>query len=470
MAINKTKTALREPSEGTLSESGDSSSDESSSGSDCHEPREGRSEEPSDMKNENSPIPKTVDLSDCRELGDAAIRGFGDLCEKYSSIPDTDVGINISVQRGRSIAPSTDYSPEEHCHILTAMLLPMLKQQVVKIPLLPEPADSPTEAARKLKLIIELQAELNTTLGQIRFAVNTLRPRPLGRYGYPPDDQHWHRLKRFRLSGLNGMFEHGVLERGFTRIFLGAASTIRLRRLASRSASTYDTYLEAGIIDLTLENIDEMIRCLEGSELDLLQDDFIRLRDQLNSNIETLYSLAYPVHEPNGHIKPPSQQATQLAQLALPVAKLSRVFMNKVSRRGMRVKGFPLFTKMCSVELVTLSRLSREVSDHVRGMILGVKQAYTSDTAGQAEQLQERFNVSLKLIKRYILPRIPDTNDFPHQTYFKTWFATWSTEFDLSVHKLKEPSERLSSDDSSPDDSSSDDSSPDDSSSGDSSS
>ncbi|KAA1118946.1 hypothetical protein PGT21_011044 [Puccinia graminis f. sp. tritici] len=422
MTSNKTSTAPREPSKRLSSDY--SSSDESSSGPDYRERCGERSDEPSVKKNENSPIPKTVDLSDCRELGDAAIRGFGDLCEKYSSIPDTDVAINISVQRGRSIAPSTDYSPEEHCHILTAMLLPMLKQQVVKIPLLPEPADSPTEAARKLKLIIELQAELNTTIGRIRFAVNALRPPPLRRYGYPPDDSHWNRLKRFRLSGLNGTFEYGVLESGLLKIFYGVASTIRLRRLASRSASTYDRYLKEGIINLTLGNIDEMIRCLKGSELDLLQDDFIKGRDQLNSDIETLYNLAYPLQEPNGHIKPPSQQATQLAQLALPVAKLSRVFMNKVSRRGMHVKEFPLFTEMCSVELVTLSRLSREVSDHVRGMVSNVKQADTSDIAGQGKQLQERFNVSLKLIKQYILPQIPDTNDFPNQTYFKTWFAT----------------------------------------------
>ncbi|KAA1095043.1 hypothetical protein PGT21_034897 [Puccinia graminis f. sp. tritici] len=81
MTINKTSTALKEPSERLSSEDsspGDSSSDDSSSddsssgdssGPDHRERREGRSEKPSDKKNENSPIPKTVDLSDCRKLG-----------------------------------------------------------------------------------------------------------------------------------------------------------------------------------------------------------------------------------------------------------------------------------------------------------------------------------------------------------------------------------------------------------------
>jgi hypothetical protein len=371
---------------------------------------------------------------------DAAIRGFGDLLEKYSRILDTDEAINISVQRRRSIAPALklDDSPEQQYNRLT-WLLPVLKQQVVKIHLLPEPADSPTEAARKLKLIIKVQAELSTTLGRIRFAVSTLRPTPLRRYGYPPDDQDWYRLKRFRLSGLNSLFEYGVLDNGLSNIFRDAKSTIKLRKLTNKSASTYDTYLEEGLIDLTLKKIDEMIRCLEGSELDLVQDDLIRGRDQLNSDIETLYSLAYPIshsQEPKGRKRTHSQQATQLAQLALPVAKLSRTFMNKVSRRGMRLKGFPFYTEMCSVKLATLSKLSREVSDHLGGMVSSVKQASKSDTAQQAGQLRDRFNYSLDLIKTYILPRIPDTNDFPNQAYFKTWFATWSTEFKLSVDNL----------------------------------
>jgi hypothetical protein len=73
MTINKMNTALEEPSERLSSDdssSDESSSDESSS-DDSSGPdfRGGRSEKPSEKKNENSPIPKTDDLSDCRELG-----------------------------------------------------------------------------------------------------------------------------------------------------------------------------------------------------------------------------------------------------------------------------------------------------------------------------------------------------------------------------------------------------------------
>ncbi|KAH9447346.1 hypothetical protein Pst134EA_029385 [Puccinia striiformis f. sp. tritici] len=392
-----------------------------------------------------SPIPNPDDLSHCRQLGDLAIRGFQDLNEKYNRIVDTDDGANISVQRIRSIAPAIDYSQGQHFNRLTSRLLPMLKQQVVKVPLLPEPDESPVEAARKLKLIIEVQAELSTTIGQTRYAINALRPAPLGRYGHPPDDRHWGQLKRFRLSGLNGIFEFYVLDTCLRNLFYRTTSEIRLRRLTNRPADEYDAreyFAKEGSVDMTLEKIDELIRCLEGSELDLLQDDWSKGKEALDNDFETLYSLAFPTthsEQPNRpNKKPPSQRATQLAKLALPVAKLSRMCINKLSRRGgMDTKGLPQFTEMCSVDLVTLCKLTREVSESVGRLTSNINVGYRPDMYSRASELEKCFRIPLLLIHKHILPLFPNTNVFPNQTYYKNWFATWSTEFDLALGNLR---------------------------------
>ncbi|KAI7936025.1 hypothetical protein MJO29_015328 [Puccinia striiformis f. sp. tritici] len=416
-----------------------------------------QSARPSDKKDEDSVLHKylkelvlneslsaassyTVDLSYSRQLGDLAIRGFVDLSEKYSRIHDTNVAYNIRRQRNRSIAPSIDYSEEEHFSRLTSELLPRLKRQVVQIPLLPETSDSPTEAARKLKLLVKLQAELDTTIGHIRYAVNALRPTPLRRGENPPDDRHWMKLKRFRLSGLNPIFELDIMETCLNNLFCGTASTIRLRRLTNKPVLKYETNLKEGIVDLTLGKVDQMIRRLQGSELDLLQDDWAEQKDRLDSEIEKLYSLAYPtshLQETNGRKKPPNPLVSHLGQIALPVVKLARTFINKISRRGINTKGCPLYTEMVSADLVTLSRLAEEVATWVGGITTCVRQAATYHMGHKAQKLKECLQTSLSLINEYILPLLPDTKDLPDQTLLKTWLATWSTHFDLAVKTLK---------------------------------
>ncbi|KAI7936731.1 hypothetical protein MJO28_015630 [Puccinia striiformis f. sp. tritici] len=447
MTINERDTPLEE-----LSDQGEADNEDegsvmqttSTEEVDSDDDRERERRGGSGKKNGISPIPTPDDLSHCRQLGDLAICGFHDLNEKYNRIMDTDEGTNIYVQRRRSIAPATDYSQGEHFTELTSRLLPMLKQQVAKIPLIPEPDDSPAEAARKLKLIIEVQAELSTTIGQTRYAINALRPTPLGRCGDPPDDQHWWHLKRFRLSGLNVIFELHVLNPCLHYLFYRTASKIRLRRLTNHPVYEYDAcdlFAKEGSVEMTLEKIDELIRCLEASELDLLQDDWSRDKEGLESDIETLYSLAYPTNQPqetNRPNKPPSQRVTQLAQLALPVVKLSRMVFNKLSRRGgMYTEGLPLFTKMCSVELANLCRFARDVSKSVGHLTSYIEGGYRPDMYLRTYELEQCFKYPLSLIHKHILPLLPDTNHFPNRTYYKNWFATWSTEFDLAITNLR---------------------------------
>ncbi|POW02995.1 hypothetical protein PSHT_11855 [Puccinia striiformis] len=245
----------------------------------------------------------------------------------------------------------------------------------------------------------------DTTIGHIRYAVNALRPTPLRRGENPPDDRHWMKLKRFRLSGLNQIFD-----------------------------------LKEGIVDLTLGKVDEMIRRLQGSELDLLQDDWAEQKDRLDSEIEKLYSLVYPtshLQETNGRKKPPNPLVSHLGQIALPVVKLARTFINKISRRGINTKGCPLYTEMVSADLVTLSRLAEEVATWVGGITTCVRQAATYHMGHKAQKLKECLQTSLSLINEYILPLLPDTKDLPDQTLLKTWLATWSTHFDLAVKTLK---------------------------------
>ncbi|KNE93682.1 hypothetical protein PSTG_12963 [Puccinia striiformis f. sp. tritici PST-78] len=126
---------------------------------------------------------------------------------------------------------------------------------------------------------------------------------------------------------------------------------------------------------------------------------------------------------------PPSLEATRLSQVALSVAKLSRIFINKLSKRGMNMKGFPLYTEMCSVELMILSRLAREVVDSVDRISFNVERALTSNMDRLTEILEKPSISSLVLVNKHALPPMPDTINFHIQSYFKTWSAAWFTHF-----------------------------------------
>ncbi|KAI9614340.1 hypothetical protein H4Q26_009488 [Puccinia striiformis f. sp. tritici PST-130] len=103
----------------------------------------------------------------------------------------------------------------------------------------------------------------------------------------------------------------------------------------------------------------------------------------------------------------------------------------------MNRKRLPLYTKMRSKQLETLSLLSQDVSRSVQAIVLTTASGRTTNLPFELKELGDCLGSALVLVKEHFLPLIPDTDGFTNQTYFSTWFDNWSTTFKLAVRNLK---------------------------------
>ncbi|KAH9460201.1 hypothetical protein MJO28_004150 [Puccinia striiformis f. sp. tritici] len=389
-----------------------------------------------------------------RTRGDLAIAGFQDLIHKYDA--DEEESDSSSARESSTISPKDEVKlKKELINRLSSSLLPTLRQSVIKVSISPDPADLPREPGEKLKQVIEGQSELDHTWDQIQHAVRKLYQDSSSQ----ANDKHLKDFKRFRLHGLSSLFEVSILEDILT-FFNYTLETIQRRGLSNydqpamwnnnfcayQDKHAFTNQRHTDYTASVLETIDSMVECLKGSEFDIVQRDWPRKTRSIDDDMKELLHLINPTvssGKAGGYPActiPRTQPAIRVAQSLLTIIKMSRMFFNKLSKRGMNGKRLPLFTKMSSYELEALSRIPDDIVGDLRAMISCWKRG--DDVIIQlpqaARRLQRRFQSALALIVLHFIPLVPDTDNFPaRKKYFKTWFTiTWSTHLDLAVSQL----------------------------------
>ncbi|KAI7936726.1 hypothetical protein MJO28_015625 [Puccinia striiformis f. sp. tritici] len=371
-----------------------------------------------------------ADPSDYRQQGDLAVLGFAKIWKR----DDAEDSTNMCQRLLRC-------SLETHMIQSKPTILPLLRQQVIKITSLPGQGDLPEEAAYKLKLIVEAQSETKDTLQQIRDSVQALRIHSRAEADQetcpgPEDDRNYEEMKRFRLERVYALQMR--LLHDLDRLFSHTSRTIEIRGLSNHLTSDLrPPKLLDGLINKISEDVDSIVRWLAEPEFDAVQDDWHTHIACLNNDLKTLYMRPTKT---NSDVQTPNQRlrVTQLTQLALPVARLSIMFLNKLSKQaGMNKKRLPLYTKMRSKQLETLSLLSQDVSRSVQAIVLTTASGRTTNLPFELKELGDCLGSALVLVKEHFLPLIPDTDGFTNQTYFSTWFDNWSTTFKLAVRNLK---------------------------------
>ncbi|KAI7942678.1 hypothetical protein MJO28_012705 [Puccinia striiformis f. sp. tritici] len=185
------------------------------------------------------------------------------------------------------------------------------------------------------------------------------------------------------------------------------------------------------------------IECINGSELDVAQNSW---KDDLEAIDDTLEELECFLKSENSFTSSGDHEETRksLSPLAIPIVKLSRLFFIKLSKRHMNRKRLPSSTDMCSEQIESLARSAR----YVAGELLRFKLLFTRSEMGERaavryefiqiiQDLQARFEPPLLVVLLYIIPSIPgDTDGFPVQTYYRTWFSTWNTQRVLATAKF----------------------------------
>ncbi|EFP75943.1 uncharacterized protein PGTG_01274 [Puccinia graminis f. sp. tritici CRL 75-36-700-3] len=393
-----------------------------------------------------------AELKHLQRQGNLVVERFEALDEEYSaegepfpyhrSIEETFSADQLNFKRG--------LLNQLHSH-----LLPALGRQIGSLSRLLDPSRLRSEPGLTLNLILSIQSELNHTLKQIQSALYIVCPYSAASTSTRTNDQHRREFKSFRIDGMFDLIAKYSTMTAMSLIFSEANALLKQLDLSTKPYEVYELEMTdipsivSSIADNTADSwkaIELTIEWLQGSELNLVQLRWPEEIRAINETLQTLLSLTDSTSTSNEHdelsgITLLSKPAIQLAKSLTPIVKLSRLFFNKLSKRGMNRKRLPLFTEMRSDQLKSLAGLAREVSYNLGKISESVRKTSTvrdNTTSVQctrlAEKIETRFESSVLLISFYFVPLIADTDV---QNYYKTWLATWFLQLNLAMQKLR---------------------------------
>ncbi|KAI7935490.1 hypothetical protein MJO28_016361 [Puccinia striiformis f. sp. tritici] len=396
--------------------------------------------------------------------GEIAFQGFESLAEKFEGDPE-DGELELA-EKSLATAPDKIKFKKRLSKELTSSLLPLMRQQIIKIYISPVRICLPKDPGPMLESIIECQSELAHTWLQIQLAVRILCPNSAPSPLYQHADEE---LVSSKFDGLFVLFQvrfpAAIME--FLKYTLKIFQRLDLTHSRRDSHYKYSggdqTFTREGglkIRDAVLETIDLMIKQTTRSELDFIQHDWpnsiclldnhmAKLVELINQCKTYLKGVTYPATNYHWTNEPHGWLAMHLFESLLSITRLARILFKKLSRRGMNTDRLPFFTKLGSSRLERLSQLPDKVVGHLEKMLLYVT---INDMCGvvqsdkfphSTKRLEELLKSSVADISQNFRPLATDNNDFPTQSYFETWFTIWSAHFDLALGNLRSTAKKL---------------------------
>ncbi|POW18109.1 hypothetical protein PSHT_06174 [Puccinia striiformis] len=434
----------------------------------CHNQEEIHRAEPMSDSNEiealEAPKFSSSEVRQHRQRGDLVIRGFRSLISRFD--PDEEACYSRKA-KGEGLDFAEPDLKKHLINQLRSSFLPLLRQQIAKLSQLLDLTELRNKPGLTLKLILDLQSELLPNLNQIEDALCELRSELGG--SSPPkriNDQYLKEIKYFRTTGMNEDFEELIVE--YIKIFKESCRLLLELKLSKRkpndsSSEESDPQTVAltrqRIIDHTScfsEAFEMVIRWFKETEFDLIQSEWPRSILGIDDQLEALLKLIDPrtespkepqLNELTGLLESTfiSERIMPLAKRALPIIKLCGLFFKKLSQRGMNQKRLPMFTEMRSDQLERLADLSEVVHCDLKGLIRLFRADHATNDFVQGiqfssivDKLEGHFELTSLLVPFYLVPLIPDTDGFPVQDHYRTWFVTWCSQFSLSIQNFKD--------------------------------
>ncbi|KAI9600561.1 hypothetical protein H4Q26_000348 [Puccinia striiformis f. sp. tritici PST-130] len=354
--------------------------------------------------------------------GEIAFQGFESLAEKFEGDPE-DGELELA-EKSLATAPDKIKFKKRLSKELTSSLLPLMRQQIIKIYISPVRICLPKDPGPMLESIIECQSELAHTWLQIQLAVRILCPNSAPSPLYQHADEE---LVSSKFDGLFVLFQvrfpAAIME--FLKYTLKIFQRLDLTHSRRDSHYKYSggdqTFTREGglkIRDAVLETIDLMIKQTTRSELDFIQHDWPNSICLLDNHMAKLVEL---INQCKTYLKGVTYPATNYHWTNEP--------------HGCRLE--------------RLSQLPDKVVGHLEKMLLYVT---INDMCGvvqsdkfphSTKRLEELLKSSVADISQNFRPLATDNNDFPTQSYFETWFTIWSAHFDLALGNLRSTAKKL---------------------------
>ncbi|KAA1076753.1 hypothetical protein PGT21_017723 [Puccinia graminis f. sp. tritici] len=360
---------------------------------------------------------------------DLVIRKFERL-DLYNFASPTDTPIDISIERLRS--------KQDLLTRLCSSILPQIQHQCARLSrLLQEPTHLHNNPASTLKLIWEIQLNLELTLGQMIQTLDEIFP---GRVPepYQKRDQRFNELKIYRLHRLNSSLRVDLKSR-LRILFQNSIKLIEDFKLPVAERRRVIEFADLGIN----RKIELAIKYVRGSELSLIWELWKDGINSLSRQVAVLLRQMDPIRalHPKGesHL---SQPAIKLGRSVLPIFKLSRLFFKKLYRENVKMEEVELFTEMCSHQLFCLHSSIEDIIESISVLSFSVRDAdrlAPGDTSSaiiqELNKLIVLFQPHLSLINLYVLPNMfPNHTGLSRQIDFQNWVVDWTNSFLLATH------------------------------------
>ncbi|KAI7938247.1 hypothetical protein MJO28_015167 [Puccinia striiformis f. sp. tritici] len=299
------------------------------------------------------------------EQGDLAIKGFQRLIEKYDQ--PINQGQDPMTFEGHfatlSIKETSASAKERVLDDLQSNLLPALQRHLSNLSYSFKPSGLLKEFGSKIKQVLGIQLEIERTIDRIESHKIDLacHERNIPIIPNRVDDQHLKRLKSYRLYSLKENFIEMSSHIRF--IFREASMLLGALKLDPHLPHISHTNFTGDyLVDQAYELIDCTVECIKGSELNLAQTYWKSDLNGINDRLLEYQILvdSHTHYSPENHEEPREKllrkPVIQLAKVAIPLIKFSRLFFSKLSIRGVNVKRLASFTEMNSAEIKLLAQ------------------------------------------------------------------------------------------------------------------
>ncbi|KAI9606259.1 hypothetical protein KEM48_001968 [Puccinia striiformis f. sp. tritici PST-130] len=293
--------------------------------------------------------------------------------------------------------------------------LPRLRQLIATLLKQHYPFELPGTSFENYWLRSETYSELEGALENIYASSQTLCPTPAKSSSIRTNDKD---CKDHGLTSWPGITSRRGIYDAFRRHDVTCS-----RLLEPMFVTTDPTERFREEVSRCFESIEDSQDWLNDSELRIVQCEWPNEKDKINERLEVVSNLINqiafslemneqtasessdneppasdassidPLASESSFIEPPNEALLDLAKLLIPIIKISRLFFQKLSTRGMDRKQFPKFTQMCSHELNTMAISPQRVADELAKIV------QTSGTliGHTQEQLSEDSSSKFKL-------------------------------------------------------------------------
>lgn len=301
----------------------------------------------------------------------------------------------------------------------------------------------------KVKMVLGILSELEQTLDQIHASMDTIIPVPTVKPSDVTDDNHLKTLKAFRTSRLGMNVDD--LFKVVAELLGDCVSFIETWGQPSNNESQRRAHL-LSMTSIFWNSIDMTIQWFGRSEFNLLQaswqSEVALVEDALDELLEMIKPIE-PKEEEEEDDQPDatsssgeddtseyepvirSDEVIQLAKVTIPLVKLSRLFLNKLSKTTVTKEQFGLATsEMSSSELENIVSLTRSISQCIDEIGDSLHDGENEMLVESGGHLGKSFKRILELLDLHLIPLIPHDDQAVDP---KKWFSEWNKQFALAL-------------------------------------